>query len=303
MKKTITIIRTIILIPIIILKLLFYFPLHLFKTAIWQRFIGNDIFISYARADGFLYANVLANTLAKKGYTCFIDQWENEPGIQLSNRLKNRIENTRMLVLLGTDGALNSTNIEEEIQLALKKEIQIIPIDFGNIEAAIWYPLIKGLPISKSISPISDAVQISESVTERITSSFKHVKRLRLLQWSYSLLFVLLFIGYLVLLYMFDQVNQQKTLNKQQFDDITQVKQDYYLKERLANRDRSMDTSTQNRQRQLDSFAYKISVGQTTMTKTYKELAAYYERKLKACEKQLDACKKESADVNASPAN
>lgn len=299
MKKTLNVSKTIAKIPLVIVQIIFYLPIQFFKISIWQRFLGHDIFISYARADGFLYANVLANLLGKKGYTCFIDQWENEPGVKLSGRLISRLENTRMLVLLGTDGALFSRAIEQELEIALKRNIQIMPIDFGNAEKAIWYPLIKGLPISKSQLPVSDYIEIHETITERITNSFKHVRRLRLLKGSYLSLFVLLFVGYLVLIYMFDQVDQQKKLNKEQFDEINEVRDDYFMRQRMELRDKFMDTSKSKRDDSTDSWTESGQQVQKSIIEAYQKMADYYKKELKDCNMQLEQYKKKYTDTLA----
>jgi hypothetical protein len=36
---------------------------------------GDDVFISYCRADGHAYAARLASELAKRGFSCRLDQW------------------------------------------------------------------------------------------------------------------------------------------------------------------------------------------------------------------------------------
>ena len=52
--------------------------------ALWEqisrRLFGDDIFISYSRADGFSYAAALATRLAERKLACRFDQWGTEPG-------------------------------------------------------------------------------------------------------------------------------------------------------------------------------------------------------------------------------
>jgi hypothetical protein len=42
----------------------------------WRFLFGDDIFISYSRADGITYAEGLASELAKRGFSCRVDLWE-----------------------------------------------------------------------------------------------------------------------------------------------------------------------------------------------------------------------------------
>ena len=52
------------------------------KAAAWpSKFLfGDDIFISYSRADGATYAAGLANELAAHNFSCRFDLWGTEPG-------------------------------------------------------------------------------------------------------------------------------------------------------------------------------------------------------------------------------
>lgn len=43
---------------------------------IFKFLLGDDIFISYSRADGATYASGLASRLADLAFSCKLDQWE-----------------------------------------------------------------------------------------------------------------------------------------------------------------------------------------------------------------------------------
>ena len=49
-----------------------------------MRFIlGDNIFVSYSRADTVRYAKGLASELANRGFSCRLDQWDSEPGADM----------------------------------------------------------------------------------------------------------------------------------------------------------------------------------------------------------------------------
>src|SRR5689334_17168412 len=93
---------------------------------------GDDIFISYARADGITYAAALADELTSKGFSCFLDQWGTLPGQQLPGSLKRSIKRSTVFVLVGTEKAGYSNSVGLEVGEFLKTKRPIVPIDFDN---------------------------------------------------------------------------------------------------------------------------------------------------------------------------
>ena len=71
-----------------------------------MRFIpGDDIFVSYSRADAVRYAEGLASELADRGFSCRLDQWDSEPGADMQATLVRGLRRSAMLVILGTPAA------------------------------------------------------------------------------------------------------------------------------------------------------------------------------------------------------
>src|SRR6185312_4103993 len=90
---------------------------------------GDDIFISYSHVDS-TYALSLANELAKKNLSCFLDQWGTPPGEELPQELIRTIKRSSTMVLVGSKNAAESKNVEIEVKSFLKTGRTIIPITF-----------------------------------------------------------------------------------------------------------------------------------------------------------------------------
>jgi hypothetical protein len=130
---------------------------------------GDDIFISYAHADGITYAAALAEELTANGFSCFLDQWGTPPGQQLPGSLKRSIKRSTVFVLIGTEKAVSSPSVGLEVIEFLKTERPIIPIDFDDsLERAAWYSSITGL--AKSIEQESALIsnKPSRAIVTRI---------------------------------------------------------------------------------------------------------------------------------------
>lgn len=139
---------------------------------------GDDIFISYARADGITYAATLADELTSKGFSCFLDQWGTPPGQQLPGSLKRSLRRSTVFVLVGTEKAVSSHSVGLEVQEFIKTKRPIIPIDFdGALESAAWYSTITGLAKSIEKENALSSNQPAAAVITRIEKSVNFTKR------------------------------------------------------------------------------------------------------------------------------
>src|ERR1044072_4661115 len=141
----------------------------------------DDVFLSYARLDGGTYAEGLADELSERGFSCYIDRRDTEPGKDLPEKLRGRIRRCAMLVIIGTEQAASRAAIEAEIEEFLSAgRTSIVPIDFEKaVSRARWYRLIQGIDteVETSKSALKDG-KPSLAVIERIEKYF-HYTRLR----------------------------------------------------------------------------------------------------------------------------
>jgi WD40 repeat protein len=158
---------------------------------------GDDIFISYSRDGGVAYAEVLARRLSKEfGYSCRLDLRETLPGRRIPKKLLRGIQRCRMLVVIATERATKSPHVSKEIKLYKRTHLgnmSIIPIDFGSVLNATWFPRIEGLPPGPRESKQAlDATNPSDHVLERIQESFNFTRRNRRLFLSSAASLILL---------------------------------------------------------------------------------------------------------------
>lgn len=169
-----------------------------------RRFLfGDDIFISYSRADS-TYALALANELIKNNLSCFLDQWGTPPGEELPQKLINTIKRCSTMVLVGSKNAGESDSVGLEITEFLKTERPIIPITFvsdhlvtdtpddfnpqdltGTLEQAKWYRSIQGIAKTNEISSALKTRIPSENVISRIVNAAKFRSRSRRLRKTF----------------------------------------------------------------------------------------------------------------------
>ena len=144
-----------------------------------SRFLfGDDIFISYSRRDSTNYALSLANALTTQKLSCYLDQWGTPPGEDLPESLKTALRRSTLLVIVGTERAASSEAVSKEVAEFLKTERPIIPVSFeGSLEAARWFPLIRGLAIAEESTETLGSGTPSELVIRRIVNARGFTRR------------------------------------------------------------------------------------------------------------------------------
>ena len=147
--------------------------------------LSDDIFISYSRKDGSRYVVGLADELTKKGFTCFIDKLGTEANPVPPETLFRRIRACKLLVVLGTEGAVNSPAVTNEItEFAITNGTsRIVPIAFDKDEqqesdwkAAGWYGNVVGLPREREDRAALQTGKPSSEVISRIEKQFAYTK-------------------------------------------------------------------------------------------------------------------------------
>lgn len=158
----------------------------------WQRlqrfFVGDDVFISYARRDAESYALNLAIALTKRRVSCYVDQWGSATGRELPLKLRLAVRRSTMLVLLGSDEAVRSGAVKEEVDEFLATGRFIIPVTFGgSLERAPWYADIEGPTLFREVKPALASGEPSPRLVERIVHAEGFVtrnRRLRRFVWQ-----------------------------------------------------------------------------------------------------------------------
>ncbi|MBV8856743.1 MAG: TIR domain-containing protein [Acidobacteria bacterium] len=111
--------------------------------------LGDDIFISYSRADALNYSLALANQLTGRRFLSFVDQYGTSADEKLPPLLRLKLRRSTALVLVGTKGAAASNAVRQEIEEFRQTGRPIIPIDVdGSLSHASWVHLLRGLPVS-----------------------------------------------------------------------------------------------------------------------------------------------------------
>ncbi|MDO7172619.1 toll/interleukin-1 receptor domain-containing protein [Mariniflexile sp. AS56] len=148
-----------------------------------NRIRGNDIFISYSRADSLDYALTMANKLSTRQYFCYLDQYHNHPGEKIPKALLDALKSCSAMVIILSPKAFLSQAMFQEIIEFKKTGRLIIPIKIDNIENLGQYEdVLKGLAITIESTNIWKNSEPSKKIINRIIGSFTYRKRIKVLR-------------------------------------------------------------------------------------------------------------------------
>ena len=95
---------------------------------------GYNFFISYKRADGENYPQLLEQTLTKLGYAVFLDTRSYAAGEELSTATRRRIRMSSTVIVLGRPGAFaDSPWVLQEVREAHLAGCVLVMINFGGV--------------------------------------------------------------------------------------------------------------------------------------------------------------------------
>ena len=98
---------------------------------------GYDFFISYAWKDGRSYALRLRDELKQRGFRSFLDSEDYEKGTSWKREGRRALKRTNRLLLVITEGAMNSGPVKREIELFHGLGRPVWPINIANVWASV----------------------------------------------------------------------------------------------------------------------------------------------------------------------
>ena len=153
-----------------------------------QRFakllFGYDVFVSYAYTDGREYASGLEKELTGRDFSCFFDTEELAYGEQLHASLRRAIEKSKVLILVGTEGALAAPYVAFEVDAALRARKTVLPVDIDRIRERVPDPTLRGLRWLEDFRTEDTRKVPTPLVVAGISSHFHFVRRSTLARWA-----------------------------------------------------------------------------------------------------------------------
>jgi WD40 repeat protein len=152
---------------------------------LYRFFFGDDVFISYSRADAIRYVPSLAARLAAKRHICFFDQLVADPSDELPKRLKKKILRSTVFVLIGTPGAVASSFVRKEVELFRRTRRPFIPVDVDGtlVDQQAWGDVIGVAKIREEAGRVREG-DPSPEVVNLIKESFRYTRRSQWLRAS-----------------------------------------------------------------------------------------------------------------------
>ena len=141
---------------------------------------GYDVFISYRRLDGSEYAAALMSKMSVK-VAPRADLQDTDPGVRLPPRLRIDVALSKVLVIVSTPGANESSSVADEVRLYSRfGGGPIVPIEVTYPpQAAEWYQYCQGVPALTESDEARAALAPSDRVVSRIINNVGFWRRSR----------------------------------------------------------------------------------------------------------------------------
>lgn len=146
-----------------------------------RHLFAYDIFVSYARRDGTVYASELAAALTHRGYSCFFDRFE-AIGADLVSQTMRALRHSRVLVVVGTPAAMESAAVRLEIERFVESRGTVIVIASVDVDGAAWAHSVKGTPVIVESEEALSRGSPSVAAISRIDVTLAFLRQQRRLQ-------------------------------------------------------------------------------------------------------------------------
>ncbi|MBF0608414.1 MAG: toll/interleukin-1 receptor domain-containing protein [Magnetococcales bacterium] len=183
--------------------------------------MGYDVFISYDRKDQ-SFADKLVSNLEGRGISCWIDRRDLSSGSKWANEISKTIkENPKLLmVVLLSASTLQSEAVEDEIAVAVRRKVHIIPVLLENIELTGLFELhltkktwIKAfdIGIDNTVEKICDAVRklkdLPPEPKKRTSAAYTFMRQVRI-----TPLVAILSGAFFFMIAMYNKINTERLI-------------------------------------------------------------------------------------------
>jgi WD40 repeat protein len=196
-----------------------------------ERFgYGEDIFISYASADATAYATALASRLqsAPHKLRVHIDRYVGQRDTRIPDEVRNALQRSLLLIVLGTPAALTNPNVAEEINAFPHRRRSVLVIAATSLQNAQWAADVRGIkPQAEAPQAFTDGLP-SDAVVRFVLDSFGY-RRQRIRQLITLTAIGIVTAAMLILAVIFGQQarnRQLKATNAEHRADIEQIRAD-----------------------------------------------------------------------------
>ncbi len=113
------------------------------------------------------------------------------------------------MIVLGSESALNSEAVEEELDIFLSTSRTIIPVDIDGLENARWYPKIEGIAVFYEKRDNAILGQPSSELLERCEGSLQYTKQSKRLRISSIAALTIILVAVVVSIILGDLISDQ----------------------------------------------------------------------------------------------
>lgn len=149
-----------------------------------KSLLGFDVFVSYSYSDGRQWASSLEEALTRRDLACFLDTQELGYGQQLHDSLRKAIRRSRVLVMVGTEGALTAPYLAFEVEEARRAGKTILPVDVDGIRERVGDLQLREMRWLVADRGPGAPREPTAGFVEEICNHFSFVRRNTLARWS-----------------------------------------------------------------------------------------------------------------------
>ena len=102
--------------------------------------MGFEVFISYSSKDR-QFAVALKQHLTDLGVSCWIDQEGIGAGEDWTDKIGMALRQVYVLVLVYSSNSINSENVQDELAMAAKRKLAIVPVRIEDIEPSAFFEM------------------------------------------------------------------------------------------------------------------------------------------------------------------
>ena len=233
--------------------------------ALIRTLFGADVFISYARADGFHFAAALAARLAARGLSVAIDQAGSAPGRTVPRATLASARRASLLVVVSTAAATRSQGVGAEVRAFPVTVRAVVPVEFPEVTdpGSEWSAHLEG--VARSIEPVGALADCrpSDALVDRVVHGvgvWRQGRRIRTAALASVCLLALSAIGAALLLQSLDgTIERLNDTQDQLATNLAALGQANDRLETIGGELHTMEQQRQEKEVQLDEATLRLA--------------------------------------------
>ena len=188
-----------------------------------SRFLGFDVFVSYAQDDSLGYAMALENRLSRLDLTCFRDAGEIPAGSHIRGTIQWALAKSQMMVVVISQAATHSKWVEDEIESFTRTNRTIVPIAIEGVNIPDKWTFIDENVHITEMYPNLLHPHVSDDTVDRIQHAISFKRRNLLGRWIFRLILATIVSLMLLFVHQYSETIKQRDLARIERDQAEEL--------------------------------------------------------------------------------